>query len=116
VRLIFESGTTRTFDPFDRDPHLQRPHETLAERLDAFAMLRGRNVATLDAFAIGPADLARRGMHPAFGEVTLEQLLATWVAHDLDHVYQVARTMARRYTATAGPWVEYLRVLRPNAS
>lgn len=114
ARMILEHGTGRAFEPFDRFAHQRRAAgETLAGRLDRFEALRRANLAALDALVTGPADLARRGRHPEFGEVTLGQLLATWVAHDLDHLVQVGRTMARRYTAAAGPWTAYLRVLRP---
>jgi hypothetical protein len=58
------------------------------------------------------ADFARKGLHPELGEVTLGQLLATWVVHDLDHVSQIARTMAKVYKETTGPWIEYLSILR----
>jgi len=116
ARIILEHGTARPFELFDRERHRSRPDETLLARLDELAVLRRDNLAALDALAIGPGQLERRGVHPRFGEVTLEQLLATWVAHDLDHLYHVARIMARRYTDATGPWIEYLRVLRPGAS
>jgi len=115
ARRILDHGTSKPFDPFSRALHLERTHETLAQRLGEFAALRAANLATLDALAIGPEQLAKRGVHPEFGEVTLEQHLATWVAHDLDHIVQIARVMALRYRDAAGPWVAYLRVLRPVA-
>jgi hypothetical protein len=116
ARIILDAGTSRPFAPFDRECHLGRTTESLRERLDTFATLRAANLDALEAMRLGPAQLALRGVHPRFGEVTLEQLLATWVAHDLDHTYQIARTMARRYTTGVGPWIEFLRVLRPGAS
>jgi hypothetical protein len=116
ARRILDHGTSQPFDPFSRSLHLERSHETLTERLDAFAALRAGNLETMDRLRLGPEHLALRGVHPEFGEVTLEQHLATWVAHDLDHVVQIARVMALRYRETAGPWVKYLRVLRPVVS
>jgi hypothetical protein len=68
-------------------------------------------VATLAGWCLGETELALTGVHPAFGEVTLRQLLATWVAHDLGHVAQVARTMARRYRHEVGPWRAYLPIM-----
>lgn len=59
------------------------------------------------------ADLARVGRHPEFGQVTLSELLATWVAHDLDHIVQIARVMGRQYTDAVGPWRNYLRIIGP---
>ena len=58
-----------------------------------------------------PADHERRGQHPELGPVTLGQLLATWVAHDLNHLGQIARVMGRQYTGAVGPWLAYLPML-----
>jgi len=55
--------------------------------------------------------LEEKGIHPTFGEVTLSQLLSTWVVHDLKHISQISRVMAKQYKAEVGPWIEYLRIL-----
>jgi hypothetical protein len=112
ARMILEAGESQTFAPFDRfamfrDP----PGTTLAGRLEEFARLRADNLATLAAMKLTPADLARTGRHPDFGAVTLGQLLATWVVHDLGHIAQVTRVMARQHGAAVGPWRAYLPVL-----
>ena len=113
ARLILAQGADRRFVPFDRFRHLRdREGATLAERLERLAGLRKANLDTLRGWSITPDRLAWTGVHPEFGEVTLRQLLATWVAHDLDHLMQIARIMGKRYTAAAGPWQAYLRVLR----
>jgi hypothetical protein len=112
ARIILSDREPRAFAPFDRQRHRRRdPGESLEARLDRFERLRGENVATLRSFRLTAADLARTGIHPEFGTVTLEQLLATWVAHDLDHLVQVARVMARQYGDAVGPWRAYLRVI-----
>src|SRR5688572_16623043 len=113
ARIILAGGEHPAFAPFDRFAHLRWGRERpTAELLDTFARLRAESLATLHGWALTPEQLALTGIHPAFGRVTLEQLLATWVAHDLGHLVQVARTMARQYTDAAGPWVEYLAVLQ----
>jgi uncharacterized damage-inducible protein DinB len=84
----------------------------MGELLDEFQRLRDANLAALRDLRLTPADLARRGAHPALGEVTLENLLATWVAHDLNHVAQIAKAMATQYEHAVGPWREYLGILR----
>ena len=114
VRIILAEGPgPRAFEPFDRSPDLgAAPDATLGELLDTFARLRAENLSALRGFRLTPADLERRGLHPEFGPVTLRQHLATWVAHDLGHIAQVVRTMARQYTEAAGPWVAYLKVLQ----
>jgi hypothetical protein len=112
VRIILEHGEARPFDKFDRLAQFEASKgRPLPELLDEFAALRQANLRDLAALQLGPADLARTGTHPAFGRVTLGQLLATWVAHDLDHVVQVARVIARQYTDDVGPWRAYLRVI-----
>ena len=84
----------------------------MKELLDRFETLRSRNLDELGSLRLGPADLERKGLHPELGPVTLGELLATWVAHDLDHVAQVARVMARRCREDVGPWRAFLRILQ----
>ena len=113
VRLILEHGEGRAFERFDRSAHLDADRgKTLGDLLDGFAAARAENLAALRALHLTDADLARGGLHPDLGAVTLGQLLATWVAHDLDHVIQVSRVMARRLKGDCGPWTAYLRVLQ----
>jgi hypothetical protein len=113
ARIILAQGPDRRFTPFDRFRHRRlNAGRALPELLERFAALRAANVETLRGWRLTPAQLALTGEHPELGVVTLEQLLATWVAHDLDHVVQMARVMAKRYTTAAGPWPAYLRVLR----
>lgn len=112
ARIILEQGEARPFDTFDRLAQLsESAGKTLAGLLEEFASLRAENLRQLAGLGIIEADLDRRGTHPAFGPVTLRQLLATWVAHDLDHVAQVSRVLARQYTDAVGPWSAYLRII-----
>ena len=112
ARIILRHGTSTAFEPFDRFAQLQASRgKALDELLDEFAGLRARNLAEMDGFGLGPEQLALQGRHPELGVVTLAQLLSTWVAHDLDHLAQVARVMAKCYTDEVGPWKAYLRVL-----
>ncbi len=80
--------------------------------LDEFAELRAKNLATLNRWNLTDAHLALEGEHPEFGPVTLRQLLSTWVAHDLGHVLQISRVMARQYREAVGPWRAYLSAMR----
>ena len=109
---ILKDGDTVAFEPFDRRAQF---HElaglSLPELLDELERARTANLRDLASLSLDEADLDRRGLHPALGTVTMRQLLATWVAHDLDHVTQVARVMARQYTEEVGPWHAYLRVI-----
>jgi hypothetical protein len=107
------AGETRAFEPFDRMAQFTESQgKSLAELLTTLAELRRENVAALIGMNLTETDLGRWGVHPELGEVTLGQLLATWVVHDLDHVAQVARTMAKVYNEATGPWSEYLSILR----
>ena len=108
ARRILEDGGP--FEPFNRFDHLAQ-RVAVDDLLDLFAAKRARSLDTLRSWNLGPGELARTGIHPDFGAVTLDQLLATWVAHDLDHLNQVARVMAKRYDAAVGPWKKYLSVL-----
>ena len=107
------SGDPSPFTPFDRGAQFRESEgKSLGELLAEFGELRGRNLAELRSMNLGADDLRRTGRHPDFGEVTLGQLLAAWVVHDLDHVAQIARTMAKVYTDAVGPWAAYLSILR----
>ncbi len=112
ARIILAQGAERRFAPFDREAQFR---ESAGRSLDAllreFATLRAENLATLRAWRLTDAQLALDGEHPAFGAVTLRQLLATWVAHDLSHLTQIARTMATQYRDAVGPWRAYLSVM-----
>ena len=112
LAIILAHGTGRPFETFDREAQLSAERKPLPALLDKFASLREGNLAQLRRLSLQPADLEKQGIHPAFGPVTLRQLLATWTAHDLAHILQVSRTMARRYRSEVGPWAEYLSVMR----
>lgn len=106
------TGDPRPFAPFDRDAQLVESRgQELGELLETFARLRGESLDQLREMKLSAADLDRTGLHPALGVVTLRQLLATWVAHDLDHVGQIARVMAKAYGEAVGPWRAYLSIL-----
>jgi hypothetical protein len=112
VRRILDHGEALAFDPFDRLAQFRdSAGKSLPALLDEFARLRGKNLDDLTALRLEDATLNRRGIHPAFGSVTLRQLLATWVAHDLDHIIQIARVMGNQYADEVGPWRQYLRII-----
>jgi hypothetical protein len=112
VRIVLEQGESRTFDRFNREAQFESSApQSLEQRLDRFTELRGENLTHLTSLKLTAADLERTGRHPAFGVVTLRQLLATWVAHDLDHVMQVSRVLGRQYANEVGPWRAYLRII-----
>jgi DinB family protein len=112
IRIILEHGESRPFTPFDRtgfrDAIAGRPIQELLER---FARLRRSNLEAVHRLDLGPEQLARRGTHPALGTVTLGELLASWVVHDLGHLAQISRVLARPYRDDVGPWREYLSIL-----
>ena len=113
LRIILESGERRPFTPFDRFAFRQEYGRlTIDELLDRFSALREDNLRQLEALRLTPAQMELRGTHPELGPVTLSQLLATWVGHDLTHVSQIVRVMAKRYQPAVGPWRAYLRILQ----
>jgi hypothetical protein len=111
-RLILARGQSVRFEPYDRFRHRSRnAGRSLASLLDEFAGLRTANVEQLRSWRLTPADLQRHGEHPSLGSVTLQELLAAWVVHDLGHIAQTVRVMAKQYYGEVGPWVPYLPVL-----
>lgn len=111
ARRILEHGESRAFEPFDRHGYQPPQGASISDLLGEFAALRARSLASLREFNLTPDQLALKGTHPAFGPVTLGQLLATWAVHDLNHIDQIARVMSKRYDRAVGPWKEYLGIL-----
>jgi hypothetical protein len=112
ARIILEHREAKPFEKFDRLAQFaQSQGRTLASLLDEFAVLRRENLQALESLHPTNADLDRNGLHPELGMVTLRQLLATWVAHDLDHIAQISRVLALQYSDEVGPWQAYLRII-----
>ena len=117
ARTILDHGEARPFDDFNRSGHFAESHgRMLVSLLDEFATVRQNTLRDLATLRLTEMDLDRRGGHPALGVVTLRQLLATWVAHDLDHLMQISRVLARQYSEEVGPWRAYLRIIREGPS
>lgn len=116
ARRILAERESRDFDPFDRWGHVRWVEgKTLPQLLDELAARRLENLRELKGWQLSAADLEKRGRHPALGAVTLSQLLATWAAHDLNHLHQLARVMAHQYREAAGPFAAFMGVMQCNA-
>jgi len=114
VEHILRHGDAVPFVPFDREAMFAEANGvSLNDLLDTFGRLRAASLDRLVALNLTDADMMRRGTHPEFGAVTLGQLLATWVVHDLGHMRQIARVMARQYAEAVGPWRAYLSIIAP---
>ena len=112
ARIILARGADPRFTPYDRFRHRTRNvGRSLDSLLAEFARLRSDNLTLLRSWRLTPAELELPGTHPSLGQVTLRQLLAAWVAHDLGHLAQVARVMAKQYRGAVGPWLPFLPVL-----
>ena len=113
ARMTLQFGETQAFEPFDRwGQKRESQGKSLGQLLDEFALVRSENLAELRALNLQPEDLQKRGRHPAIGVVTLSELLATWAAHDLTHLHQIARIMAHQYREAVGPYSAFLGVLK----
>jgi uncharacterized damage-inducible protein DinB len=112
IAIILSNGPDKRFTPFDREAGFIRYRGwTCAALLDEFERLRADSLARLDAFRIAPDMLTRTGLHPEFGAVTLDQLLACWVTHDYAHVSQISRVLVRHFGRQVGPWSKYFSLL-----
>ena len=112
AKMILEFGNTQTFVKWDRFAQYEESKgKTMQQLLDEFAVIRKENMDWLKASDLTEADLDKTGIHPVFGEVTLRNLLATWVVHDLTHIAQITRVMAKQYKDEMGPWPEFFRIL-----
>lgn len=113
ARIILEQGDGVAFEPFDRFAQFEiSKGKSLEELLDEFEQARQDNIDRLRALQITDEQLDVEGMHPELGRVTLRQLLATWVVHDLNHVRQIATALAKKYDGEVGPWKQYLSILQ----
>ena len=112
LRAILEHGESQPFEPFDRFAQFETSRgKTIEELLDEFATLRAENLETLRAQNLRPLQLELKGTHPGLGAVSVRELLATWATHDLAHIAQITRVMARNYSNEVGPWQAYLPIL-----
>ena len=113
ARIILDQGDNRTFVPFDRFAQFENSKgKSLDELLDEFASLRSQNLDTLRGWDLTDENLDLEGIHPELGRVTLRQLLATWVVHDLNHIRQIVTAIAGQYSDDVGVWKEYLSILK----
>ena len=113
IRIILQSGESETFEPFDMSAQFEASKgKSLEELLNTFAELRAGNIEVLKGMNLTANDLEKRGKHPEFGAVRLQDMIATWVVHDLDHLAQITRVMAKQYKEAVGPWQAYLSVLK----
>ncbi|NCU02353.1 MAG: DinB family protein [Chitinophagaceae bacterium] len=112
AKLILEHGTAKPFAPYDRFAQYEESKDkTLQQLLDEFETVRAENTRWLKNLTLTEQDLERKGKHPVLGEVTLRNLLSTWVVHDLTHLAQITRVMAKQYKEELGPWPEFFRIL-----
>ena len=113
TKIILNQSENKTFEPFDRFAQLkENQNKPISELIAEFKSLRKSNLQELKFLNITAKDLELKGIHPELGEVTLEQLLAAWVVHDLGHIAQISRVMSKQYEANVGPWKAYLGILK----
>jgi hypothetical protein len=112
AQIILAQGANRRFTPYDRFAQFRESQgKSLTDLLGEFARLRAGNIETLSGWQLTDAELALEGEHPELGPVDLRQLLAAWVVHDLGHIAQIERVMAKQYKEAIGPWRAYLPIV-----
>ncbi|GAB2831272.1 DinB family protein [Ferruginibacter profundus] len=112
AKIILEFGITKPFVPWNRFAQYEESKgKSLSELLEEFARVRKENMDWFKSLQLTESDLDKTGIHPKLGEVTLRNLLSTWVVHDLTHIAQITRVMAKQYTENMGPWPEFFRIL-----
>jgi hypothetical protein len=113
VAIIRSDAEDKRFAPLDREGGKRRYRDWTAARvLDEFERLRGESLIAFDAMRIQSLELTRQGIHPEFGPVTLQQLLACWVTHDHAHLTQISRIVVRYFGERVGPWSAYFSLLK----
>lgn len=113
IKIILSDADNKIFEPFDRFSQLEEDHQKpISLMIQEFKALRKNNLQEMISLNIQQQHLHLTGIHPEFGEVTLQQLIATWAVHDLGHIAQISRVMAKQYSKEVGPWIEYLSILK----
>lgn len=113
VKIILSNSENKTFEPFDRFAQLNEDQKkSVEELLKDFKEIRAKNLKELKSLQIDDSKLSKKGIHPELGETNLKELLSTWVVHDLGHISQISRVMAKQYKSEVGPWIEYLGILK----
>lgn len=113
AKIIMSNASDKTFESFDRFAQMEKASsKSLAELLDEFEQLRAKNLQQLKAIHINEENLSKTGTHPDLGKVNLRELLSTWTVHDLGHIAQISRVMAKQYKSEVGPWKAYLGILK----
>lgn len=113
MEIILSDQLDKTFEPFDMHAHFRESEgKSLQELLDEFKSLRRQNIQNLKSKKLTNSDLDKEGIHPEFGKVTLKEMLSTWVVHDLNHIVQISRVIAKQYQREVGPWKKYLGILK----
>ena len=113
MEIILSEQTDKAFQPFNRFAQFEESKGKPIEKLlKEFKNLRNANIEKLRSQKLISSDFKKKGLHPDFGEVSLSQLLSTWVVHDLNHIAQISRVMANQYKSEVGPWVNYLGILK----
>jgi uncharacterized damage-inducible protein DinB len=113
MEIILSNREDKTFNPFDMKAHFKASDgKSLQQLLDEFKSLRSKNIDQLQSKKLTESDLNKKGIHPEFGEVTLREMLSTWVVHDLNHIAQISRVMGKQYESEVGPWKNYLGILK----
>ena len=112
IKMILEYGNAKTFVPYNRFAMFTESiGKSIPELMDEFEQVRQKNIEWLRSLHLSETDFVKKGKHPTFGDVTLQQLLSTWVVHDLTHLSQITRVMAKQYKEETGPWMQYFRLL-----
>jgi len=113
VKIILSENGDKRFTPFDMSAHfVESKDKSLQQLIDEFKWRRSENISFLRRLNLSECDLHKTGIHPEFGVVTLKQHLSTWTVHDLNHIMQICRVMAKQYKDEVGPWIEYLSILK----
>jgi hypothetical protein len=112
AKMILEFGNTKTFERWNRVAMYEESKDkSLQQLLNEFAAIRKENIIWFTSLQLTENDLDKKGMHPVLGDVTLRHLLSTWVVHDLTHIAQITRVMAKQYKDEMGPWPQFFRIL-----
>ncbi|QMU66612.1 MAG: DinB family protein [Flavobacteriaceae bacterium] len=109
-KILYDNN--KLFNPFNRFAQFKHSREIpVSDLLSEFKNIRQKNLEYVQKLQLSEKDLLLTGIHPEFGKVTAKELLATWATHDLSHIAQISRVLAKQYKNEVGPWAAYISIL-----
>ncbi len=93
-------------------PPEEVPDKAINSLLKEFKFLRELNLAEIRRLQIQLSNLNVTEDFSIWGKLSVKELMASWMVHDLSHIAKISRIMANRYETEVGKWSQHLDILK----